>query len=308
MNLDEIAPIPSDEPAPAPEPAPAEEPAGDVQEPAEAYDEPPAPLTPEELAERLSNAEKAATRLAQERREARRELEIERKLRQEMAEQFKTLRPQPEPKPEAANVEPDPQEDPEGWLRYNFEQNRKIAEEWRQMKAKEQEAAKAQAEFQSLFQETVRDYAEYAEEEAPDFNEAYAFIEKGLRSHYETTPIFDGRQLRLPTKAEVDRQCAIDETNFVRDLKAAGIRPAAGVYQFAQLKGYQRNAAVAQLAEGDRRRADAERVRGLPGASSSAEPTLTYEWVVENIDSPDPAKRARADKAWDTKDKLPRKR
>jgi len=305
MSLDEIAPIPND--PVEPEAAPATEPAA---EPAHERDEPAEPQAHEDPAERLRRAERALERMNRERREAREELERERLIRKELTEQFQALRPKPQQPEAEADVEPDPQADPEGWLRWNFAQARQAAEEVKAWKKAQQEAAKQQDEVKALMSDTVRDYAAFADEEAPDFHEAYAFIEKGLREHYENTPFFDGTKVRLPTKAEVDQQLATDEANFVRHVRAAGYRPAAAVYEIAQLKGYKRNVAAQQLVEGDRRRADAERVRGLPAAapSSTGDGMPTYEWVVENSDSTDPKVKAKVDKWWGKLDELPRKR
>lgn len=306
MSLDEIAPIPND--PVEPEATPAPEPAAD---PTQERDEPAEPQAPEDPAERLRRAERALERMNRERREAREELERERLIRKELTEQFQALRPRPQQPEAVADVEPDPQADPEGWLRWNFAQARQAAEEVKAWKRAQQEAAKQQEEFKALMSETARDYAAFADEEAPDFHDAYEFIKNTLTKQYEQTPIFDGGRWRKPTQAEINQQLAADEAGFVRQVRAAGGRPSAALYEYARMRGYQGSVQAAQLVEGDRRRADAERVSGLRSAGAAqgtGDAPLTYEWVVENIDSSDPAKRARAEKAWANLNNLPRKR
>lgn len=304
MSLDEIAPIPNDpvEPEATPAPEPAAEPTQERDEPAE-------PQAPEDPAERLRRAERALERMNRERREAREELERERLIRKELTEQFQALRPKPQQQPDV-DAEPDSQTDPEGWLRWNFAEARKAAEEVKAWKKAQQEAAKQQEEFKALMSDTVRDYAAFAEEEAPDFHDAYEFIKNTLTKQYEQTPIFENGGWRKPTQAEINQQLAADEAGFVRQVRAAGGRPSAALYEYARMRGYQGSVQAAQLVEGDRRRADAERVRGLPAAapSSTGDGIPTYEWVVENSDSNDPKVRAKVDKWWGKLDELPRKR
>lgn len=305
MSLDEIAPIPNDpvepEATPAPEPA-----AGPTQE----RDEPAEPQAPEDPAERLRRAERALERMNRERREAREELERERQIRKELTEQFQALRPKPAQPESSPDAEPDPQADPEGWLRWNFSEARRAAEKVAAWEKAQADALKRQEEFRTLMTETVRDYAAFAEEEAPDFHEAYAFIKDELTKQYENTPVFENGRWRKPTQAEINQQLAADEAGFVRQVRAAGGRAAPAIYEYAQLRGYKRSVQAAQLVEGDRRRAEAERVRGLPSAapSSSGDGQPTYEWVVENIDAANAKDRAKAEKWWDKLNELPRKR
>lgn len=306
MSLDQIAPI-ADEPVAPPPEVPAEAPAEAPESTADAQADAPEPLSVEALTEQLERAERAAERLSKERREARAELERERQVYRDLISQLR----QPEVAKPAApveDVEPDSQADPEGWLRWSFQKSRDAAAKVEAWERQQAEARKQQEEFAKTYQSAVADYTAFAEEEAPDFNEAYEFVRGALRKEYAEKQFYDRGRWRNYTDNEIDQILAAEEAAFIRQTKADGVRPAALLYDYAKRRGYRKSAAAAQIDESDRRRAEAERVRSMPAASSGAEPQLTYEWVVENIDSPNAKDRARAEAAWDRLNSLPRKR
>lgn len=322
MNMDNIAPVGGDDipdaaPEPVvPQPAPAEpEPA---PEPAPAQDEEPEPVQDEDDGEERRDEDETdheeyvpkavAARLRRQRREAEERAEAAEKLFDRLLKQAKGETPAPPPSTQGEEAPPDPQENPEGYIVHILKQAQSAAqrvEQWERQQAQELERQRA---FEREVKTASLEYKAFAEER-PDFPDAYNFIKDELTKEYGAKLVFDdsSHRWRKLSQDEINRQIASDEWNFRQLAKQQGFDVAPALYEHAVARGYQSRKAVKQLQEGDARREQAERgARGMTAGSAATGGKPTYEWVIENIDSPDPRIQKRAEEHWADLDNLPR--
>lgn len=164
-----------------------------------------------------------------EERERRRELkgEVERLRQQqsEMENQLKKYMSAVTPKEDTA---PDPELDPLGALNYNI---RKLADRQEQIdKWKEQQARVEQERiYQEALQKEAGRYAEEYSRIAPDFSEAYKYMQANRIEELKTLGYDD----RMAQAIFLDNERAI-----IEKAKADGVNPAERIYAISKFRGY----------------------------------------------------------------------
>lgn len=200
------------------------------------------------------------------------------------------------PEPEAPK-EPDFQEDPAGWIKFQMEDKGKTIEELRKEISELKTGNQQRTEVESR-QATIRDVMNYAvakendfKAKTPDYDAASDYLVESQRFELELNGL---------TADQVEQQIQFARLSIAAAAKQKGTNPAELIYQMAQKRGYkpqqdaegegggeqqqqqQRPSAEARLAAA---RKGQQQSGGLSGARGNAPAGLTVQALLEMSDA-----------------------
>lgn len=224
----EVASVAAELPAetPAPEAAP---------EPVKIEEAAPEPPQPQETASDEQDRRVPLKALQEERQKRAQYEQMLAQREQELAQyQQWAYQQQQQMQPQEPFVEPDPETDPIGALKYAKEQQRAMAAYLEQQAAVQQQEAYVQQISQVAYQAATQ-----MQQQVPDYNEAYRYAIMSRAQELKAfNPHITDQQILQVVKQE--------ELNLIDNSLKNGVNPAGAIYQLAKARGFQGKQAAPQ--------------------------------------------------------------